>query len=229
MTLAKYLNRIALTASLLVGAVVLEPAVTASAIAPAVAPSSVRSTAPSVLLVGDDPVVPAALTALAEAATYQRTRSARALLRLAAARDKVATAIALRLDLDPAAMRRAWQNADLDHQMVVLAAMSQLGVPYRRNTSKPGVSFDCSGLTTWAWQQAGVALPRSSYRQIRAFENIRLAEAQAGDLVYYPGHVMLYLGTGNAIVHAPQRGDDVKVGTLSARRARWVRLADPLV
>lgn len=224
MTLAKYLNRIALTAALLVGAVALEPAVTASAIAPA----AVRTTVPAALRVGDDPVVPQALLALAEAATYERSHSSAALLRMAAARDKVATAIATRLDLDPAAMRRAWQNADLDHQKVILAAASQLGVPYRRNTSKPGVSFDCSGLTTWAWQQAGVALPRSSYRQIRAFENIRLTEAQAGDLVYYPGHVMLYLGTGTAIIHAPQSGQDVKVGTLSARRARWVRLADPL-
>lgn len=221
MTLTKYCSRLALTASLLVGAVALEPAVTASA-------APVRTSVPAGLLVGDDPLVPVALSAIAEAEAYGRTRSSAALLRMAAARDTVATGLAVRLGIDPAAMRQAWQNADRDHQLVVLAAVSQLGVPYRRNALKPGVAFDCSGLTSWAWQQAGVALPRSSYRQIRAFERIRLDEAQAGDLVYYPGHVMIYLGAGNAVIHAPQPGEDVKVSTLSARRARWVRLADPL-
>jgi cell wall-associated NlpC family hydrolase len=40
--------------------------------------------------------------------------------------------------------------------VAVSAAMSQQGVPYRYATSSPGVSFDCSGLTHYAWAQAGV-------------------------------------------------------------------------
>ena len=223
MALTKFFSRIALTTSLLVGAVALEPAGPVSA-----EPASVRTAYPSALLVGDDPLVPLALNALGHADAYARTKSSASLLRMASARDAIATALAGRLGIDPDDLRQAWQNADLAHQRVVLAAVSQLGVPYRRNALRPGVAFDCSGLTSWSWQQAGVALPRSSYRQIRAFDNIRLADAQAGDLVYYPGHVMLYLGTANAIIHSPQPGQDVKVGTLSTRRARWVRTADPL-
>ena len=40
--------------------------------------------------------------------------------------------------------------------------MGQLGVPYHYATSEPGVGFDCSGLTHYAWGQAGVYLPRNS-------------------------------------------------------------------
>ena len=43
--------------------------------------------------------------------------------------------------------------------IAVSAAYSQLGVPYRFATSSPGVSFDCSGLTKWAWGRAGVGMP----------------------------------------------------------------------
>ena len=53
-------------------------------------------------------------------------------------------------------MIRAWSSTPLDHQRAVLAAMTQVGVPYRSNTSQEGVGFDCSGLTTYAWGRAGV-------------------------------------------------------------------------
>ena len=46
--------------------------------------------------------------------------------------------------------------------LAIQAAQGQLGVSYRYATSKPGVSFDCSGLTHYAWGQAGVYLPRNS-------------------------------------------------------------------
>ena len=44
--------------------------------------------------------------------------------------------------------------------------MTQVGVPYRTNTSQEGVGFDCSGLTTYAWARAGVELFRQSGTQI---------------------------------------------------------------
>ena len=43
--------------------------------------------------------------------------------------------------------------------------MSQVGVSYRFAASEPGVAFDCSGLTSWAWAQAGVYLPHQSRQQ----------------------------------------------------------------
>jgi cell wall-associated NlpC family hydrolase len=93
------------------------------------------------------------------------------------------------------------------------AAMSQLGVPYRYATSSPGVSFDCSGLTHYAWGQAGVYLPRNSRAQAAATPRVPAANAAPGDLIFYYSpisHVGIYLG-GGQLVHAPNSGDSVKV------------------
>ena len=138
----------------------------------------------------------------------------------AQARLAVALHAAPRAGLDPAALDAVW-SATADQRMVaVFAALSQVGVPYRRNSSNPGVSFDCSGLTTYAWGVAGVSLPRSSGSQISSVPNKPLAAVEPGDLVQYPGHVMMSLGLGTAIVHAPQSGKTVEVKAWSkARRA----------
>ena len=76
----------------------------------------------------------------------------------------IAVTVAERLGLDAEALESAWRNADFAHQEALMAAFSQLGVPYRHNTSKAGVGFDCSGLTTYAWAQAGV-IAAASERQ----------------------------------------------------------------
>jgi cell wall-associated NlpC family hydrolase len=143
------------------------------------------------------------------------------------ARDEAATLAAAELGLDPGALRRSWAAADPDNQRALLAAITQLGVPYRTNRSEEGVGFDCSGLTTFAWARAGVALTRQSGAQIREAEAITREEAQAGDLVHYPGHVSMYLGVDNAIVHSPYSGRDVEITFLSERRGNSVRFGDP--
>lgn len=103
-------------------------------------------------------------------------------------------------------------------QTAVRAALTQLGVPYVYATSLPGKSFDCSGLTTYAWGKAGVGLPRNSRAQFNALPKVPKNFAQAGDLIFSGspiGHVGLYLGNGT-MVHAPQSGDVVKIGPI-----RW--------
>ena len=97
--------------------------------------------------------------------------------------------------------------------LAIRAALSQLGVPYRFATAEPGVSFDCSGLTAWAWGQAGVSLPRVSRSQFAALPHVPASDAQPGDLIFYYtpiGHVGLYLGSGQ-MVHAPQAGSSVSI------------------
>jgi len=149
------------------------------------------------------------------------------------ARDRVAALVAERLADDGADgvtaddLIAAWSATDLDGQAAVIAALSQLGVPYRRNTELPGTSFDCSGLTGWAWEQAGVDLPRYSTSQFRRSHEVDRSAAEAGDLVWYPGHVMMYLGVGDAIIHSPEPGRGVEIGEVSRRRRSWVRFADP--
>lgn len=126
-------------------------------------------------------------------------------------------------------MIRAWSSTPIDHQRAVLAALTQLGVPYRSNTSRPGEGFDCSGLTTFAWAAAGRQLPRNSSAQINEAAGLSREQAKAGDLVQYPGHVMLYLGVGDAIVHSVMTGRTVELDTISERRTNSVRFGDPTV
>lgn len=97
------------------------------------------------------------------------------------------------------------------------AALAQLGVPYRYATANPGVSFDCSGLTHYAWGRAGVYLPRNSRAQAAATPRVPAAAAQPGDLIFYYSpisHVGIYLG-GGQLVHAPNSGTTVKVSSVS--------------
>jgi cell wall-associated NlpC family hydrolase len=97
------------------------------------------------------------------------------------------------------------------------AALAQLGVSYRYATANPGVSFDCSGLTHYAWGQAGVYLPRNSRAQAAALPRVPAAAAQPGDLIFYYSpisHVGIYLGNGQ-LVHAPNSSTVVKVSSVS--------------
>ncbi len=78
----------------------------------------------------------------------------------------------------------------------------------------PGGGFDCSGLTQWAWRQAGVDLPRTAAAQYDAVAHVPLSDLQPGDLVFwgYGGisHVGMYVGGGN-IIDAPDTGELVRI------------------
>ncbi len=154
--------------------------------------------------------------------TLDHARADRNLARLAQfahERDVVAVVAAETLGIDHDTMRLAWAEADMSHQQALLAAVSQLGVPYQSMASAEGVGFDCSGLTSYAWGRAGVGLSRSSGSQISAAASRTQDTAMAGDLVQYPGHVMMYLGVDNAIVHSPYTGATVEITYVRSDRS----------
>ncbi|MFZ4810249.1 MAG: C40 family peptidase [Ilumatobacteraceae bacterium] len=168
-----------------------------------------------------DPIADEAGQALVQLNQWLETGSQDALAAYTGLRASIASNVGERIDVDPARLVTAWRDADFDHQQALMAALGQVGVPYRRNTSRPGVSFDCSGLTSYAWSQAGFQLTRSSSSQIRAAAKRTSDTAQAGDLVQYPGHVMMWLGVDKAIVHAIGRGRTVEVDHSSRRSLRF--------
>lgn len=86
-------------------------------------------------------------------------------------------------------------------QAIVDAARSKTGAPYAWGGSGPN-SFDCSGLTSWAYAQVGKEIPRTSGAQAAQGQNVPLDQLQPGDIVAYYGgasHVGIYTGNGTII------------------------------
>jgi cell wall-associated NlpC family hydrolase len=119
-------------------------------------------------------------------------------------------------------------------RIAIDAAMEYLGTPYAwggGGTRGPGpgmdpdegvIGFDCSGLTQYAYGQAGISIPRNSRSQYAGLPKVSSDDLQAGDLVFWgsdagdPGsitHVALYLG-GGKVVQAPESGDVVRVSSM---------------
>ncbi len=100
---------------------------------------------------------------------------------------------------------------------VVASAMAQRGKPYVWAAAGPG-SFDCSGLTQYAFRAAGISLPHSSRMQSQMGTAVSRAGLQPGDLVFFyspVSHVGIYVGNGQ-MVHAPTSGDVVKVAGIDS-------------
>lgn len=141
-------------------------------------------------------------------------------VRFIRAREAAADLLADDLGISGDELADEWATADEPKQVAMLSALTQLGVPYRSIHSEPGVGFDCSGLTIWAFAQAGIDLPRVSGDQISAAERIDEADAEPGDLLYYPGHISIYVGEG-MMVHSPYTGSTVEVTEVASRTSRW--------
>ncbi|MCI9217512.1 MAG: hydrolase [Dorea sp.] len=94
-------------------------------------------------------------------------------------------------------------------QIIVSTAYSQLNVPYVWGGASPS-GFDCSGLVMYCHNAAGVSLDHYSESQGAGGA---VSDPQPGDVVYYPGHVGIYIGNGQ-MIHAPQENDVVKISNV---------------
>jgi cell wall-associated NlpC family hydrolase len=108
--------------------------------------------------------------------------------------------------------------------IAVAAARSVLGAPYVVGAAGPS-SFDCSGLTSWAWAQAGVYIPHSASGQYATLPRVPLSQVEPGDIIYYGNfgpHVGIYIG-GGQIIHArhPGTGGEVQVSSLYGYDTPW--------
>ncbi|MEV6764549.1 NlpC/P60 family protein [Streptomyces sp. NPDC051105] len=107
-------------------------------------------------------------------------------------------------------------------------AVRQLGKPYQWGAQGPA-SYDCSGLTSQAWDHAGTPIPRTSQQQWADLPHVPLNRLRPGDLVvYFPEatHVALYLGDGK-VVQAPRPGARIKVSPIAANPILGAVRPDP--
>jgi cell wall-associated NlpC family hydrolase len=147
---------------------------------------------------------------LSEARDLLNTLTADQRAAMAAADARANRAAASRVDLgsDVPASQRA--------SAALSAAQGKIGSPYVWGATGPS-SFDCSGLTSWAYAQAGVSLPRTSQAQASAGTQIGRSQLQPGDLVLFYSdlhHIGLYAGNGQ-ILHAPKPGANVRYESIN--------------
>jgi cell wall-associated NlpC family hydrolase len=98
----------------------------------------------------------------------------------------------------------------------VQAALTRIGSPYSWGAEGPG-AFDCSGLVKWAFQQAGISLPHSSYAQAAGGQPVSTDQMQPGDVISYysdASHVGIYIGDG-MMVHASTFGVPVRIAPVN--------------
>lgn len=108
----------------------------------------------------------------------------------------------------------------------VQTAVAQIGKPYEWAAEGPD-SFDCSGLTLYAWRSAGVSLPHSSQMQYSSLPKVSRSQLRPGDLVFFGSpihHVGIYEG-GGVMINAPETGEYVRRNSIN--RADYAGAARP--
>ncbi|MDD4851348.1 MAG: NlpC/P60 family protein [Gemmiger sp.] len=112
----------------------------------------------------------------------------------------------------PAALRRALTDA----------ARLYAGVQYRWGGKTPA-GIDCSGLCSMAYLLCGILIYRDAAIQPGyPIHEIPVAEMREGDLLYFPGHIAMYLGGGEYIHSTGRAGDDgVTINSLDKASPRY--------
>lgn len=107
-------------------------------------------------------------------------------------------------------------------QDIASYACKFVGNPYRAGGTSLTQGADCSGFVLAVYQKFGISLPRSSYSQSTVGRAVSYSEARPGDIIYYGGHVGIYIGNGQ-IVHASTERTGIKISSALYRNIITVR------
>lgn len=97
-----------------------------------------------------------------------------------------------------------------------------IGNPYVAGGTSLTNGADCSGFVMSVYKNFGINLPRSSYAQSTVGKGVSYSEARPGDVIYYGGHVGIYIGNGQ-IVHASTERTGIKITSATYRSIITVR------
>lgn len=101
-------------------------------------------------------------------------------------------------------------------------ALQFVGCPYVAGGTSLTNGCDCSGFTQGVYSHFGISIPRSSYAQSAGGDEVSFDQAQAGDIIYYGGHVGIYIGN-NMIVHASTAATGIKISSAFYRSIITIR------
>lgn len=107
-------------------------------------------------------------------------------------------------------------------QQIADYACKFIGNPYVAGGTSLTDGADCSGFVMSVYQAFGYSLPRSSYAQSAVGKGVSYSEAQPGDIIYYGGHVGIYIGNGQ-IVHASTERTGIKITSATYRSIITIR------
>lgn len=107
-------------------------------------------------------------------------------------------------------------------QEIANYACKFVGNPYVAGGTSLTNGADCSGFVMSVYKNFGISLPRSSYSQSSAGKGVSYSEAKPGDVIYYGGHVGIYIGNGQ-IVHASTERSGIKITSATYRNIISVR------
>jgi gamma-D-glutamyl-L-lysine dipeptidyl-peptidase len=113
------------------------------------------------------------------------------------------------------------QHRDKSDMGIIAAKTAErfVGIPYRWGGDTVVDGMDCSGFVRAVYNLCGVNIPRTSREQYKVGDVVGKDELKDGDLLFFGAsadeisHVGIFIGNGR-FVHAPRRGDDIKISTL---------------
>ena len=101
-------------------------------------------------------------------------------------------------------------------------ALQFVGNPYVAGGTSLTNGCDCSGFTQSVYSNFGISIPRSSYAQSSGGQEVTYDAIQAGDIIYYGGHVAIYIGN-DQIVHASTASTGIKISSAFYRSIVTIR------
>ncbi|AQS05277.1 C40 family peptidase [Clostridium beijerinckii] len=97
---------------------------------------------------------------------------------------------------------------------LVSSAVSYIGTQYRWGGKTP-LGIDCSGLCSMAYMLNGILIYRDAkIKEGFPIKEITFKQIKKGDLIFFPGHVAMYLGDGKYI-HSSTSNDVVKINSFN--------------